>query len=81
MNQKQLIERWKEGKPGKASALTTDGILLFSYGLPIGKRQKNGKLIVYDYRGQVSQTTSMHVGLAVGVADYVRKPPKPKPWS
>lgn len=74
MTLQEMLTRWKEGRRTKGRSLWTDGTTLFSYRLPIGRREK-GKLVVYDYAGKVSGTTTRHVNLAKDVADEVREPP------
>ena len=78
MNNKDIVDAWINNKSffRKSKALSTDGDNLFSYSLPIGYTNKQGKKVVRDYTAMGgnyrSQTTSTHVGIAMGVADLVR---------
>lgn len=90
MKNKQVIQSWKNGLPAgsDSSNLVTDGEDLFSYDLLIGFTGDDGHKYVYNYTAQterdregdlvvgkyVSQTTSVHVGLA-GTVGYMVEPP------
>ena len=70
MRNDQVLNAWVEGSKARngRGTLTTDGTLLWSYGLLIGSRF-NGRAVVFDYTargvfGFVSMTTSHHVGKA-----------------
>ena len=75
MTNSKVIKAWVSGEAAKAANLRTDGINLFSYDLQIGDTMVSGRKVIYDYtamgsHGWVSQTTSVHVGLAkTGVLD------------
>ena len=81
-----VIDAWKSGKSWRngSGSLYTDGSRLWSYSLVIAytdpdellRRGKYGIKVVIDYMApdDVTQTTSMHVGLAMKVADLVRSP-------
>ena len=75
-----VIDAWKEGESWRngSGSLYTDGSMLWSYSLVIGYTGSgHEKLkIVIDYMApdDVTQTTSIHVGLAMKVADLVRSP-------
>lgn len=76
---RDVAKAWQQGKPAKVGALWTDGKLLRSYQLLIGKTEK-GKKIAIDYTTKggafYSSTTSTHVGLAKALADKTIAPPK-----
>ena len=68
------------GVPGASGTMTTDGRVLWSYGLVVGvttgQPPRVGK-IVLRYRANgyyASNTTSKHVGIAMRVADEVVDP-------
>jgi hypothetical protein len=73
----QIPEYWSAGKSARSDNghFSTDGANIYSYRLLIGKTV-DGRKILFDYRGQVSGTTSMHVGLAKGHANEVKAPPR-----
>ena len=69
MTNAKVIKAWAAGKEAKGGNLRTDGVSLWSYRLQIGDTMLSGQKVVYDYtakgsHGWVSQTTSVHVGLA-----------------
>ena len=78
MNNQDIIDAWIASKSAfrKSKALSTDGVHLFSYSLPIGYTNKQGKKVVWDYTSTGgnfrSQTTSQHVGMAKAKAELVR---------
>ena len=78
MNNQDIIDAWIASKSAfrKSKALSTDGVHLFSYSLPIGYTNKQGKKVVWDYTATGgnyrSQTTSTHVGLAKTKAELIR---------
>ena len=75
MTNEQVVNAWKENKAAKTKneSLSTDGEFLYSYKLMIGSTgYVSGRKTVYDYRGQISTTTSRHVGLALRVSDRVK---------
>ncbi|HIK60506.1 MAG TPA: hypothetical protein EYF98_07425 [Planctomycetes bacterium] len=77
MTNRQVIAAWRQGKPGSAGSLRTDGSTLWSYNLIIGKTKEGGK-VALDYRTASghfrSSTTSTHVGRAAEVADRLEVP-------
>tara|TARA_B100000131_G_scaffold321061_1_gene370769 strand:- start:330 stop:635 length:306 start_codon:yes stop_codon:yes gene_type:complete len=64
-----VIKAWLAGNPARTQnhSLSTDGEDLYSYRLLIGYKSANGRPMVKDYRApnNVSQTTSVHVGMAI----------------
>jgi hypothetical protein len=64
------MQSWIAGTPARTpiNSLSTDGEELYSYKLCIGYKGHNGRPMVKDYRSpnNISQTTSTHVGLAIG---------------
>jgi len=74
MKNKDVASAWAAGKPARTKNLRTDGEALYSYRLLIGITVC-GKKVALDYRRKVSNTTSMHCGLAVAVSDRVESPP------
>lgn len=78
MTNREVVKAWKNYDSGNAGHLHTNGNLLYSYGLEIGYKGNAGELFVIDYTSRsgrmYSQTTSHHVYLACGVADYIVNP-------
>ena len=73
MRNAKVINAWVNGERAKGANLSTDGVSLWSYSLQIGDTALSGKKVVHDYtakgsHGWVSQTTSVHVGLAKSAA-------------
>lgn len=72
MNNRQVVRRWLNGEPGRSGNgnLHTDGKKLYSYKLIIGETDGVEKIVHHYHRGGdcgfISQTTSCHVGLALG---------------
>jgi hypothetical protein len=68
MKNLDVIRAWTHGKSAIAPSLKTDGNLLFSYRLCIGRSDNEGNKVLFDYTSKggesVSQTTSTHVNLA-----------------
>ena len=75
-----IITEWISNRPysKRHKALSTDGQILFSYGLIIGYTNKQGRKVAIDYTStggyMKSQTTSTHVGMAKRKADLIRNP-------
>jgi hypothetical protein len=76
MNQREVVKRWKGGGKGTASAMSTMGGQLWSYNLLIGTTDKRGRLVLYDYAGELTDATTRHVNLAREVAHIVKRPPR-----
>ena len=67
MKNSDVINAWINGNSARTQNLSTDGCLLYSYKLVIGRKLFGGRNIVLDYTSPYcfrSQTTSCHVGLA-----------------
>ena len=79
MNNNDVVQSWRRGKPAKGSNLKTDGSELYSYGLLIGRTKgKTDRKHVIDYTGDdaYSKTTSRHVNQAKRVAHRIINPSK-----
>ena len=80
MTNHDIITEWISNRPysKRHKALSTDGQILFSYGLIIGYTNKQGRKVAIDYTStggyMKSQTTSTHVGMAKRKADLIRNP-------
>ena len=80
MNNKEIAQAWAKGQvfSRRSKALATDGSSLYSYNLVIGYTNAQGKKVAIDYTRSGgdyrSQTTSTHVGLAIGEATLIRNP-------
>lgn len=76
MKNKDVVKAWSEGRAAHTKHLKTDGQTLWSYNLPIGKTEGGAK-IVFDYTTSgghfMSNTTSLHVGLAQAVPHVLQK--------
>lgn len=77
MTNRQVITAWRQGKPGSAGSLRTDGSTLWSYNLIIGTTKDDQK-VALDYRTTSghfrSSTTSTCVDRAAEVADLLEVP-------
>ena len=76
MRNEEVIMAWVNGRSANngRGSLTTDGVKLLSYDLVIGD---NLQKVVFDYTSSgeyYSQTTSCHVGLALGISNYRLSP-------
>lgn len=89
MTNLEVVHAWINYKSGNAGHLHTNGNLLYSYGLEIGYKGNAGERFVIDYtttcganefqvagygRFHVTQTTSRHVNLAKGAANFIVNP-------
>jgi len=82
MTNRQVAEAWANGKEAKNKRRTlySKAGYLYSYALVIGVnfgKFEGGQKIVYDYtagKAFISQTTSIHVGLAKQYADIIEEP-------
>ena len=65
MRNDQVITAWNNGQQAKSGSMKSDGDLLFSYRLCIGRTDCEGNKILFDWTATggsyVSQTTSTHV--------------------
>ena len=70
-----VIYHWLRNKKEKATSLWTDGDIIYSYQMPIGYTNQEGRKIVWNHTakglGFVSQTTSQHVNRVALYADEV----------
>lgn len=68
MRNDQVIKAWNNGRKAKSNSMKTDGNLIYSYGLVIGRTDCDGNKIIFDWTATsdafVSQTTSVHVNKA-----------------
>ena len=77
MTNLQVAFCWRRGKAAASGHMLTDGNNLFSYALLIGRTLGTGASAVKAVKRYqapkhyVSQTTSHHVGLAIGASDVV----------
>ena len=68
MKNSEVAKAWANGNPASSANLSTDGVKLYSYNLLIGSNT-GGQRRVWNYTAYGSfrsQTTSCHVGLALG---------------
>jgi len=56
-----VIEAWLEGRPHKEATCRTDGVTVWSYALPIARRNPSGTLVVLDPEKAPSRTTKLQV--------------------
>ena len=70
-----VIYHWLRGKPERASSLWTDGEIIYSYRMPIGYTDQEGRKVLRNHTakglGFISQTTSQHVGRVHYYADEI----------
>ena len=57
----QVVAAWAQGKGARNRNMTTDGINLYSYAMPIGTTDKGVKIAIY---ASVSNTTAHHMTIA-----------------
>jgi hypothetical protein len=76
----RVMAAFAVGKAKKESAFSTDGRSVYSYGMEIARRQKNGKVIYLlpsrSGGAFISVTTSIHMG---SCEDYCRTLPDSRP--
>jgi len=78
--QSKIAEYWNDGIPSQSWSgnFRTDGLILYSFNLPIGTTDRNGKKIVFTYLKSaghfISGSTAKHVGLAKKVTVFLREP-------
>jgi len=69
MRNNEVARAWADGHRASSGNMSTDGVDLFSYNLLIGSNTGGQRSVLnYTASGQYrSQTTSTHVGIALGV--------------